>query len=482
MIKYKIMSLKRLFSLFIACLFLFSCSDKAGRPVKEAVSAFIKEHDNIVSFGTVDIQSILDKAEYKSIPKVGALIEERLRNVLNTKSPVYFAMEGPFDRNGNPAATFAFVDVANKDSLVELLGSSGLYMEESGDMKYNLNSDVSIGVRGNLAILVVKKEEYDGKALLAAAFGETQGNVSGGRTDKLLAKKNDINVNLVLEKLYGTSNTDLAKLDEVKQNEIREMAKDSYFHANINFEKGKMTLNTENMFSAALQKRMFFKDDNQGSVKGKLGKGKACLGVASNFDIAKVESYIDDFAPQIKDKIFDSRTEISLAAMLLGDHPLAKVFNGVAGLVVVGDPRMTGFVPEVNLNIGLGPEGKPFANVAASALLGKRFNYVVTDTDLLASSPNAGAGQSTLIIPECGKDFGKEGLTAFADFADMDLQSFGLPMQYKYIGIIKNITFRMNNDRGELVVSALDPEKNILKQIVDLYIKDIEKQVSAVAI
>lgn len=475
------MSLKQLFPFFIGFFLLFSCSDKTSRPIDKAVSAFINGNDKAVSFGSVDFQKILDKAEYKSVPKVGKLIEERLGNVLNTKSSVYYVVEGPFDRNGNPSATYAFFDVANKDSLVELLGSSGLYMEESDEMKYNLNSDVSIGVKGDLAILITKKEDYDGKALLEAAFEKTTGDVSGGKTDQLLAKKNDINMNVFLQNLYGTSNTDLARLDEAKQKEIQAMMKDSYIHSSINFEKGQLVLKSENMFSDALQKRMFFKEDGQGAVVNKLGKGKACLGVAANFDMAKIESYIDDFAPKVKDKILNARTETSLAAMLLGDHPLTKVFSGVAGIVVVGDPRMTGFTPEVNFNVGIGSEGKPFVNVAAGAML-KRFNYVVTDTDLMASSPNAGAGQASLYIPECGKDFGREGITAFADLENMDMQSFGLPMKYKWVGLIKNVTFKMNNKRGELVVNALDPNRNILKQMVDLYVKDIEKQVGGMAI
>ncbi len=475
------MSLKQLFPFIIGFLLIASCSNKEERPVGEAVSAFIKGNENVVSFGSVEIQTILDKAEYKSIPKIGKLIEERLGNVLNTKSPVYYVMEGPFDRNGNPATTYAFFDLSNRDSLVELLGSSGLYMEESGDMKYNLNSDVSIGARGNLAILITKKDDYDGKALLEAAFEKAKGDVAGGKTDQLLAKKNDINLNVVLENLYGTSNTSLASLNEAKQKEIKAMMDDSYIHADVNFENGKMVLASENMFSDALQKRMFFKEDGQANVLSKLGKGKACLGVAANLDMKKVESYIDDFAPEIKDKLFNSRTETALAAMILGDNPLQKVFNGMAGIVIVGDPRMTGFTPEVNFNVGLGSEGKPFITAASASML-KRFTYVVTDTDLMASSPNAGAGQSSLIIPGAGSDFGKEGITAFADFEDMDLKSFGLPMKYKYVGIMKNITFKMNNKRSELVISALDPNKNILKQLIDLYIQDIEKQVSAVAI
>lgn len=351
-------------------------------------------------------------------------------------------------------------------------------MEDAGDMKFYADGDVAIGALGNLAILITKKEEYDGKALLTEAFKKTKGSVSGGKTDKLLDKKGDLILNVSLQNLYGTSNTDLSKLDEIKQQELKALMNDSYLHASLNFEKGRMVFSTENMFSDALQKRMFFREDDQAKIVGKLRKGKARAGFALNLDMEKIENFIDDFAPEFKNKIISERTEFALAAMVLGDGPLAKVFSGTAGIVAVSEPsEMTGIIPEFNFNVGVGKQGRSIMELVAAAKL-SGFNYTVTDTDLTGNSPNAGIGTTTLMIPGCGKDFGREGITGFIDLEGLDTESFGLPRAWKSIYLVKNITIKVTNKGSEIVINTVDENKNILKQAIDLYLRDIEKAIS----
>lgn len=479
------MPLKQIMPFLLGFFLFIACSDKDGRPVNESVSAFINGNEKVISFGSVDYQTIMNKAEYKSIPKFGNIIEDemnKLGNSLNTETPVYYVLEGPMDNNGNPAATYAFFDVKNRDSLVERLGSSGLFVEDAGDMKYTTNGDVSIGAKGNLAILITKKEKYDAKASLEEAFKKAKGDVAGGKTDKLLAKKGDITFNLILQNLYGTSNTDLAKLDESKQKELQAMMNDSYTHSSVSFEKGKMVFATENLFSDALQKRMFFKQDSQAKVLAKLGKGKARVGLTANIEMEKLENFIDDFAPEFKQEMISSRSETAIAVMLLGDNPLTKVFSGVAGLVVVGDPKMGSFIPDVNFNVGIGKSGKSLFEIWAGNAASDQFVYKVTDTDLIGNSPNAGAGTTALTIPDCGKDFGKEGISGFIDFEGLNIESFGLPSAYKSVNLVKNITFKYNNKGGEFVINTINKDQNILKQLIDLYVKDIEKTVNNISI
>ncbi len=476
------MSLKQILPILVGFLFLVACSGNNDRPIKECVSAFMHDNELIIAFGSLNYSQILEKAEYKKIEKLGSLIEERLADALNPESPVYFAIEGPFDSNGNPTATYVFLDVQNKDTLEDRLASSGLFIEEAGDMKYSLNDDLSVGIKGNLAIVVIKKEDYDGKLILEGAFNKTKGELSGGKTDELLSKNNDIALNANLENLYSTSNTSLSKLSKPKQKELTEMVKDSYVHASINFENGKMLFKTENLFSAALENRMFFKDDARASVLSNLGKGKARIGIAASIDMKKAESFIDDFAADFKEKMINSDTKSALAVMLLGDGPLNKVFSGVAGLVLVGEPQIMGFVPELNFNVGIGKEGKPLFEIWAASKSGDRFKYTITDKNLIGSSPNAGVGMSSLLIPSCGKDFGKKGISGFIDFQGLDVESFYLPGAYKSINVIKNITFKVDNKGSEMVINTTKPNQNILKQIIDLNTEDLKDMMGNMAI
>ncbi len=476
------MSLKQILPILAGFLFLVACSGNSDRPIKESVSAFMNDNESVIAFGALNYNQILNKAEYKKIDKLGNLIEERLSDALNPESPIYFALEGPFDRNGNPKSTYVFLDVQNKDTLEERLASSGLFIEESGEMKYSVNDDLSVGIKGNLAIVVIKNEDYDGKLALEAAFNKTKGELSGGKMDELLSKNNDISLNANLENLYGTSNTSLSKLSKPKQKELTEMVKDSYVHATINFEEGKMVFKTENLFSPALQKRMFFKDDAKASVLSNLGKGKARIGIAASIDMKKAESFIDDFAADFKEKLINSDTKSALAVMVLGDGPLNKVFSGIAGLVMVGEPQMMGFVPELNFNVGIGKQGKPLFDLWAASKSGGRFIYTITNKNLTGSSISAGAGMSSLVIPSCGKDFGKKGISGFIDFQGLDVESFYLPGVYKSINVVKNITFTVDNNGSEMVINTTNPNQNILKQIVDLNTQDLKDMMGNMAI
>lgn len=480
------MSFKQIIPFIAAFFLLIACGGKNNRPIKESVSAFMHENSNVVAFGSIDYDAILNKAEYKKIPKFGKILESefaRLGNSLNTESPVYVVMEGPFDSNGNPMTTYAFVDVKNQDSLVERIGAAGMFVEEDGDMKFTSNEDVAIGTKGNLAVVVIQEKEYDAKAVLSDVFKKVRGDVSEGKTNELLNTKGDFVINAHLENLYGTSNTSLENLDASKKESIKKMTQGSFVQTTMNFEKGQLAIRTKNFFAPELKKRMFLKKDPSAKVISNLGTGKVRVGIAANVDVLKVERLMDDFAPELKRNFLSGSSEVALAAMMLGDNPLTNLLSGVAGLAVVGDPNvMMGFIPDVSFNVGIGKKGRPLFELWASEKGGDRFKYTITDTDLKGGSPNAGAGSTSLTIPACGKDFGKFGITGFVDLEGLEIESFGLPRAYKAANIVKNITFKMDNDGGEFIIRSTNPSQNILKQVIDLYVKDIEKTISNLVI
>lgn len=480
------MSFKQIIPFIAAFFLLIACGGATDRPIKESVSAFIAENSNVVAFGSIDYSSILTKAEYKKIPKLGNILEReftRLGNSLNTKTPVYVVMEGPFDSNGNPATSFAFLEVTNKDSLVERIAAAGLFVEEAGDMKFTSNEDVAIGVNGNLAVVIIQEADYDAKSVLEEVFQKVKGDVSEGKINELLNKSGDFVFNAHIENLYATSNTSLEKLEEAKKESIQKMTKGSFVQTTINFEQGQLAVRSSNFFSPELKKRMFLKKDPTAKVISNLGTGKVRVGIAANVDVLKIEKLMDEFAPELKRNFLSGSSEVALGAMMLGDNPLTNLLSGVAGLAVVGDPNMmTGFIPDVSFNVGIGKKGRPLFELWASQKGGDRFKYTITDTDLKGGSPNAGAGSTSITIPACGTDFGKFGVTGFVDLEGLNIESFGLPRAYKAANIVKNITFKMDNDGGEFIVRATNPTQNILKQVIDLYVKDIEKTISNLVI
>jgi len=163
-----------LLTLITAMFIAISCSkDSKNKTASEFLSSYMKDNKNVVVFGKMDMKSILEKADYKNIPKVSVLLNSEMKdyeNSVDLSQGINFALEGPFEKDGTPSRLVAFVRVKNADSLASKIGSLGMMMEKSGDMKFSQDNDVSIGIKENLAIVVVRSGKYDGKEELDAAF------------------------------------------------------------------------------------------------------------------------------------------------------------------------------------------------------------------------------------------------------------------------------------------------------------------------
>jgi hypothetical protein len=477
-----------------------ACSSKGKNLSTDTyLSSFIKKNDKVVAFGKVNLMSILNKADYLNIPKLGAILKtekERLSHSIKLETPVYMAMEGPFDKNGNPAALYAFVEVINLDSLEDRLGSSGLFVEKSGDLRYAIDGDVSIGFLDNVAIVISKKEKYDGKATLLSIYESLSEDRMGGKVDRILASTSDIVAGISIERLYGTSNTELSKLEASKQKEIQNMVNDSYLESNIDFLNGSLKLETKNHFSTSLSNRMFFDETENPTIISKLGKGKARFGVSTNLNIPKMESFMDDFMQDIKRKILSSNSQLQMASFTMGDKPFSSLFSGVMGAVLVGDLLKDGSItPEVNFHVGLGDKGNVVADLAQSFFtfggIKKSANgmvsyegmdFIITKDEITGNTKNAGAGISSLQIPSVGKDFGKKGIAGFLNLEGLNMQSFGFRGGSKMLELVKNASFEVTNKGAVIQIYTTNQNQNILKQIVELYYKDIEKQVSGLTL
>ena len=75
-------------AIFFISILLFSCGNNSeNRSVKEHMSAFLNDNPTIAVFGKVDLNSLLNKADYKSVPKFGNLIESELNELQKTICP-----------------------------------------------------------------------------------------------------------------------------------------------------------------------------------------------------------------------------------------------------------------------------------------------------------------------------------------------------------------------------------------------------------
>lgn len=481
--------MKKILGFIVVAVVLSSCGgNKENRPLHEYMSAFVKENKTIVAFGKADINTILSKSEYKKIPKLGVAVEKEImefKKSLNTETPVFFALEGPFLADGTPKTTFAFFEVVNEDSLVQKMTQQGFDMEKSGDIQYFQSGDVSFGVRKNLAILISKKEEFDGKLLLSETFEKVKGDLSEGKVDAILSAKGDIVLGMSVENLYGTSNTDLESLSAEKQASLKKMVADSYVQTTLVFEKGAAILETKNLFSEDLKKRMFFKADPSASIVSKLGTGNPKIGLAMNLDMKKLQSFLDEYSPNTLKEL--GETMGGPAAFILatgGDDALSGLLSGEVGVVMVGEPNAEEGISDFNFYVGLGDKGKMFAEEAKNFLSMGMAKVDLTDKGLSAFSsadhiPMAG---KKLVVPNGCEGYGKKGITGFVYLDGVDLSSFEFENEQKIIYLIKYVTFEMDENGAKVYIKAKDGKENLLKQAVDVMVKELSGKIGNMVI
>jgi hypothetical protein len=480
------MIMKKFLSVILLGIVLVSCGgNKDARPMQEYVSAFLNKNEKIVVFGEVRAMSLLNKAEYKKIPKLGVLLDGELQGIrskLNAESPIYFAMEGPFAEDGTPALVYGFMEVKNIDSLEAELVQRGFDLEKDGDLKVHRSGDVSFGVRNNLMILASKKGGFETNEVISSAFKRTQGDVAGGKIDEILSNEKDLVFGVSIQNLYGTSNTDLQNLSKDKQEKLTKMVSDSYVMSTMSMDAGALLFETKNMFSKELAERMFFKEDGGASILSSLGSGQPKIGLAVNLDMAKMQGFIDEFSPNaLRDLAESMGGPAQFALMAAGDDGLAGLLSGQLGLLVVGEILGgDSMEPDFNFHLGLKPAAKPLAELAKGFFSKGTMKVEVNDKGITGASNSAyqaAAGKSIQLPVGC-ENFGKKGITAFAHLEGLDVESFGFMGPYKLIYIVKYATFEMDNNGSRLRLVAKDGKENILKQMVGLMVEEFEDAIA----
>ncbi len=481
--------MKKILGCLVLIALLFSCGgNQDNRPLKEYVSAFLAENESIIAFGKADFNAVLNKSEYKSIPKLGVILEAELKaykGILNMKSPIYFALEGPLLEDGVPTTSYVFLEVLNKDSLANKLTQQGFDLNKSDDFQFFQSGDICLGIRNNLAVLISKKEDFDGKKILAQTFDKVKKEVSGGKIDEILSVHGDFVFGTNMSNLYTTSNTDLSDLNEEKQKNLQDLVADAYIQTSISFDNGAAVVETKNLFSEKLKSKLFFKSDASSSILANLGTGKPTLGLSMNIDMKKLQDFMDEYSPNtLKDFAEIMGGEFQMALAMGGDAGLAGLINGQLAGVMVGETNAQEGLSDFNIFLGLGKNGRTLAEGFQGLLSIGMAKVELNKKGLSAFSslkyiPKSG---QKIIVPKGCEVFGKKGITAFMNFEGVDLTSFELEDEQKLIYLIKYITFEMDENGSKLLIQVKDGKENVLKQIVDFMVLELSQKISKMAI
>ena len=478
-------------------LFFSSCSsDSSERDAAEATSAMIEGNEKIVAFGHVSAMNILNKADYKSIPKVNTILGSVLGNWkrgLEIDKPIYYALEAPFGHDGTPETVYALINIKNQDSLASIISEMGYALDKDGDISYHQEDDVTFGIRNKLLIIISKPGDYDGKAKIKEAFTLTEGDLSENTAEEIIEQKGDIVSGIDVARLLTTSNTELEKLPAEKKEHLDELVENAYIKTVANFENGMVTVESENIFSDELKDELFFKDNNGKTLVSKLKGGDPWMGIAMNLDVRKGESFLNDYLPNTKKRLFDHfSAKHRFALMAFGDNPFSKIFSGQAAMIFTGDPKSSmGMELEQNGYLGLGSQGdfiQKIVDEQLSFVAQKKgdtytldnFRLKSTRKGIYTSSGKEKGGK--LNLPAYARNFGEDSFSMFIAFEKMDVESLELEDGAKVIEILQYMTINANRDGSKMVIAAKKKNVNILKQVTDFYANQIMERMDSMGV
>lgn len=479
-------SLLKITSVVILAVFLTACGSSNSGTAKDAISAFMGENDNIIAFGNADLKNVLSKADYKNIPKLGKLLGTEfttLEKVIDFSIPLYYAVEGPLDENGNPASTYAFITIKDNEKFIAELTTRGFDVNKSGDLNYSEDGDFAIGIKNNIAIVVVQNKDFDAEKLMIATFEKAEGDLSGGKTDEILAQTGDFVLGMNIASLYNSSNTDLENLSAEKQKSLKELVKDSYIQTVVKFEDGAAIIETTNHFSDQLKSKLFFKSESNAPVLARLGKGNARAGFSVNIDMKKLQALIDEYSPETIDDLAGSMGGPAQFVLATAGSDLSKLFTGEFGIVMLGDLGKNGsMIPAFNIFLGLEKQGKDLGELAAGMVPDVAESKVDADGFKIYSSAENASKSGGLKLPSGCENFGKSGINAFVNLEGVNFDDFELEGEANVIRVIKYITFEYNNDGGRIYIKAKEGKENILKQAMKVMVKELESEINNMAI
>jgi hypothetical protein len=462
----------------LSALFLLAaCSSNENRAINEDVAAFVETNEKIALFGSINVKEILNKADYKNIDKAGKLIDKELKTIqaiLNFDTPVYFAMEGTVDINGNPGLIYAFAEVKDKEKLTKNLQQRGLSMEKGKEFNFHESADVAFAVTENRAVFVTKRGLTDGKKLIEQALKDLKEDTPENKVTEIISQKGDIVFGADLEASFLGSMSQL-KMEKDKETELKEMLTNCYSQSVISFEKGKVEMKMQNFLSDELKKWMFF-GNNSSKILADLGSGKPRAGIIMDLNMKKVQEFINKFAPNALGelgKIGGGQAQMAMA--FAGEDGLAGLWTGRMGVVMMGEVEEGGsFKPEFNFHVGLGKGALSFVKGLMTSMKGNMAKLDLKGTNLVGSSSALYAKKGKLVLPQGCENFGKKPYSGFVNFNGLDMSGFDLEEGQTFAEMLDYAYFEMDMDGGTFILKSKNAQQNILKSIVDQVMKNME--------
>jgi|GEM_PF-3051799 len=472
-----------LLGIIVSSIVLQGCSSRSEE-LKNKVISYITSQQDVSVFGKVDLSSLIEKSKLESFSKIGPVAKSYIESIsagINLESPIYFTCSGPFERDGSPKQVVLFMDVLNKDSLINSVTRQGYDLNEINQVNYveDTQRGFSLGITESMAILTFQERNHSYKSM-TRIYNQCNLLSQSEKVDEILSKEGDIACGVSLQNLYSTSNTALNQLTGNSQKALKRLVANSYVGCSFHFEDGEFRIELDQLLNDKLRDMMFIeREDKPLELADHLGSGNARMGVSMNIDFNKLEGFISSIDPnsliQIKES-FSGLVQL-FGIPIKATDSMSSLFTGQFGLVVLGEKGLTEGLSSMNGFIGLEPKGNRIASQSKSVLNGFVPGVKLKPSGISVYSESKNSNDGELLLPDCGDEFGQHGLDVFVDLAKLNTNQFEVSEATPYLRLIKSIKFHMTNEHGELVVQ-LKNQNNVLYEVIQTALNDLAKKIA----
>lgn len=306
---------KKLTIVVLAAFFVAGCSSEEeeskgnGKSYEENVAAFISNNDNIAGYGHVDVNRILTKGKLESndmFKLVASDVYGKLKQEIDMKHPVYFAMESPESR-GTSTSYFFFKVKDAKKLKEDLRTQMGFSLKKTGEIDYVEDGDMLLGIWGDVAIAVVTPGEFNGKKVIKKAFDRTNGKAKSEVT-KTLKTTGDFVMNMDLARFVKN----MPQSNDVPKS----MLKGSKAQIVMNFDKSQLVIEARAEMSDALKKKLGLEKSAEPILAKKLtdAAGNTLMAMQLSFDMSAMPGN-----PFDAEKVNKAMEDITAALAFVGD-------------------------------------------------------------------------------------------------------------------------------------------------------------------
>lgn len=497
--------MKKLWLCFaLISLLISSCSEEEKKSsALKYVNSFVSESDETIIFGSISLDNIINKSDLTNLPNFGPIVGEQVKYInagVGIKKRIYFALDGPLDREGMPSHSVLFMEVNNKDSLENIFSEMGYFFEDQDGLRIADDMNMSIGFNDEIAIFINTNFEEDPVEYLKTVYEMSQKGSSNEKIANILQSSSDIVFSSHMENLYGTSNTDLNKLPIKQQEEIKKLAAGSFVSTTIDFNDGELLIQSNSDFNEDLQELMFFKEDVTFDAKEKLGPGKAIMAFSMEIDIPKLERMIENFYPEATQELYKSMGTSGTIMKGLGGDGLSAIVDGKFGFAITGMPESMdmGAIPEMAFFAGLGKSSSDIVDLlvdlAASGdiqkvgkgmyRMGDASAKVTKDEVMIHSNANKlnemEDGKTTLELPALASGFGNKPLAIYLDLKMISESGIDIGSEEarSVLELADYIYIEGDNKTSKMVIKLKDDSKNVLKAVIDAMRSELEKMMN----